>query len=233
MKKLAIAILSIFLALPTQAAKRKASRERSSEISTSKSWLKSLPPMRVQPVVGMSSFTYANSVSDSRGAPQGVKSDQGITAGALVEYGEGRLSYQSGLLYVQAGANVKDEIGVTQKVSTHYLAVPAYVKWKLVHLPRSTFFLKGGFIPAFFLDGKSEVKSTQFGNFTTELNSDNVRTIDLIGSAGAGLGIPISQKTSLLLEFTFSRGFVDFTKNDRIKSYNQGLLATAGASIAL
>lgn len=232
-----IAVCTFVLSSVAFAAKspRKArAKERSATVSASVKKT-SAPSLlsKLRPVVGLSSFSFAHNGKDQIGGPEGVKAEQGLAAGAFIEFGERKVSFQTGLLYFQAGAAVKDEIGVTAQITAHYLAVPLYAKWSLVRLPKSTFFLKAGVVPAYFLGGRSEIENTQFGNFSSDLNRSSIHEFDVLTSAGAGASFPLGTKSTLLLDLTFNRGLVDFSKSDRFESYNQGLLATASASFPL
>ena len=185
--------------------------------------------MSVAPVLGMSTFSFAG---DSM-----WQSKNGLTAGAIVDFGRSYFSMETGLMYMQQGARASldataggRKVGtVTADVNLEYLALPILGRYNFSGDAQKTFFLKAGAMPQTLL-GK-EVKVSGFGQSYSTRDLD-VATTDVLLVAGAGLEFPFSQNGSIRGDLTYNRGLLKVNNSGDTTLNNQGFLTSVGAVFA-
>jgi Outer membrane protein beta-barrel domain len=178
-----------------------------------------------------------------------VSGKPGFSLGVLADLGDSQIALQTGLVYIQEGAQVKingrdyygDPYSVDAKLTSHFIGVPLLVKLNLGAPGSLRFNFKGGIVPVYatnvdlestsqYVDGYGMTQSQKFaGSSDTDLRRFNV-----LGQLGGGLVIPMDETFDLRLDAVYSRSFLSLSGgSNRENMYTQSFTGTFGFGIHL
>jgi exonuclease VII small subunit len=155
---------------------------------------------RLTPVFGASSMTTTGDVNLDN-------LDQGFSAGVFADFGGGSFDFQTGVLALQADAQIGDD---TAAASINNWGIPLVAKWNLSGKPHSTVYLKAGAMPMFTTGG-------------------DVDELDVLGIAGIGAALPLGRNSSFVIDAAYN-GLV--TTEGTLTDY-EGITLLGGLSFNL
>ncbi len=154
--------------------------------------------MTIQPQLGMTSFNIGGA---------GLSSKSGSLAGAnvLLPTGIHNLRFQSGLGYIQSGAE-KNMFFYKFEIEISQLALPLLANWSFYQTERGTnYFLKGGLVLTQVLSAKTKSSGLFAENSETDIK-DQVSKNDIMYTGGIGAGWKIFDELSVTAEFDYFKG---------------------------
>lgn len=164
-------------------------------------------------------------------AAMGVRSDDrnsgldtGVSTGALVDFGNGSLTFETGLLYEQFGGNGSFD-GRGSRLNLSYLGIPVVGKLNFSGDADRTFFLKGGL--------RAMALTSQSSQLNGKSTSPGAAPTDLDAVVGIGGAIPVSSTNSLVLDASYLRGLTKINQSGPSDFRNEGFVLTAGVSIGI
>ena len=152
-----------------------------------------------------------------------INPDNGVTAGGLVELGNGLATGQTGVLYNQFGIQQN-----SRQANLNYLAIPVMGKLNFMGNPEKTFFLKAGVMPSFLV---GSTLNTPRGSISG--GRVGATPFDIPVVIGLGGAIPVGPTVSLVIEANYVRSLVNINDKGTTNAKNEGLLIGSGLSIAL
>lgn len=159
----------------------------------------------------------------------------GVGLGATLEIGRENLVFETGLLYRQQGISQKIS-DVEVVVHADYMSLPLAAKYYFNGQDVSSFYLKGGLLPALLVSKKVVGKTL---NFRMERSDYFMTNFELGAIAGLGGKINLSSNAALILEANYSRGITKSEIGETQQAaaaqdfYNSAFAFTGGVSIEI
>ena len=208
-------------------AQSRAELERAGQISTSEvQGSTETTGFRIIPLLGFTAYTVQGDSTEA------VRSENGVSGGALFDYGSGRSRVESGLLYLQGGFRVPLPYGLNWSLEASYLGIPItgkYMIYKAEEAGPSGVHVKGGLIPAWLLSSTMSVTDRGYV-LASKRDFGDLNRFDLIATGGVGYTTD-RYWPSLLVELSLFRGLIPITKEASI--YNAGMTFSIGVPFHL
>lgn len=178
-----------------------------------------------------------------------VSGKPGFSLGVLAEFGSSQFGVQTGLVYIQEGAQIKingrdyygDPYSIDAKLTSHFIGVPLLATLKTGTPGSFRFQLKGGVIPVYatnidlesntqYIDGYRMTQSQKFsGSSDTDL-----RRFNFLGQLGAGLVVPMDDFIDLRIDLLYTRSFMSLSEgSNRENMYTQSYTSLVGFGFKL
>lgn len=167
----------------------------------------------------------------------GVGAAMGVSPTMMVETGVHyvRSNFKSNTL---TSSNGSTTVKVHGEIEMEHLAVPLLGSYCFTGCASSSFFVKGGAIPTYFLGGRSRsvAEYSGFGRNVTEKNSErfddsDVTGLNVLGSVGGGYRFQFNDQMGLVLDGNFVHSL--FKLGGDVHAYQYGLWTGAHLSVNL
>ncbi len=169
--------------------------------------------LRLKPTVGVT----AMKVTSSSGP--GLETDAGFSGGALLEFGAGYGSVETGLMINQGGGRLtRDQSDV--KYTLTYVSIPLLAKLNFLGNTNNTFYVKSGIVPSYLITSEATSKIDNRVYRTTDLD---VNKFDTFAQIGLGGTVKLDDLMPIGLEASYMRGLVNLAKQNG-EGYNDGFL---------
>jgi len=162
--------------------------------------------MHINPQLGVSSFEY----SHNSGGGQ-----QRLIGGATAEFGNESRKLETGLIFLQTGADATINNGTVERINTSYLTLPMMAKLRIMQMRAQSWYFKFGFATALRLNT----------NDTAATNS-----ADVLAGIGLAGRFALAKKSDFIVEATYNRGLMEAIHTQDTTAYNQGFVILAGLS---
>lgn len=177
------------------------------------------------PVAGMAAMSI-----DVKDSETEFSHDTGTSAGLLMNFGSGFVTLETGVLYNQFGAKIKQD-EVTIKLKFDYISIPVALKLNLFGDVENTVFLKAGVMPGF---AQAKKFKAEFRGREIEQDVRGIKDFDLPAIAGMGGAISVAQNASLIIEASYIHSLQSIAKDDTNSDVrNTGFNVLGGVSIGL
>ena len=199
--------------------------------------------------VGVSTARVTGSTGEAQGDETQMLSRASLSGGLLAEYGTGKMSFQSGLLYIQEGfvSSITRQHGsyvssglVAGRID--YLGIPLLGKLNYHTSPRTYLSIKGGVIPVVFLGMEESVeRETAFDDGRIEtatyssLKRDEFRSVNAIGQLGLGYLRRLTRTADFRLEAVYNHSLFPIGADDKVEPrlYTSSFLLSLGLGFGI
>ena len=194
--------------------------------------------------LGVTTARVTGSTGEAQGDETQMLGRASVSGGLLAEFGTGKATFQSGLLYIQEGfvSSITRQHGsyvssglVAGRID--YLGIPVLGKLNYHTSPRTYLSLKGGVIPVVFLGMEESVeRETAFDDGRIEtatyssLKRDEFRNVNAIGQLGLGYLRRLTRTADFRLEATYNHSLFPIGADDKAEPrlYTSSFLLSLG-----
>ncbi|HMN67118.1 MAG TPA: outer membrane beta-barrel protein [Bdellovibrionales bacterium] len=152
-----------------------------------------------------------------------AETDEGLNLGVMLDFGPGPVKFQTGLSYIQAGAQAdapSDAGRVQITVKFDYIAIHAGAKYFTMK-PSQGLFVKGSILP--MVNTRHDAEITVAGQ-SRKMKVDDIRSMDIMFQAAVGYEVPTDNGIGLGVELSFNRGILDQNTGDGEDLFNEGFI---------
>ena len=199
MTRMTLGALAVASLLPLVSRQALAQGQSETQITTTKETRTNSLPFRVIPVAGAASFNTRPTVDMNN-------FNNGFAVGVFADFGEGPIAFETGVISLNTRTNQTGE--GTRNISVNSWGVPILAKFHL-GIPNQGMFAKLGGMP-----------------FSA---SGDASEFNVMAVGGIGGHIPLSPRTSIVLEGTYNRLF---SSSGSLTDY-QGVAFLGGLSLSI
>ncbi len=173
----------------------------------------------------------------------------GFLGGVLMEFGQTRFSFQTGLIYLQEGTKALssgtsqygEHISIDEELAVHYIGLPLMAKLNLGTQNQTRINLRAGLMPAYTSsvevtsnNASTSVTGTRTSSMSRASGTEGTRPMNVLAQAGAGVQMPIDSNLDFRVDFLWSRSLMSVNSEESGGGiFTQSFMGTVGLGIGI